>query len=154
MVHNHRKPLKAMVARSKTIEKTLMAMVRQPKNIQWWWSSQKPLKISNGLFKTIEIFNGLLKLLNLTMFSKGMELCCGHNYNSQSWLRSFVVKFNLPLPVVNNIHCRTLQTSPQDKNIPLCKLILRTFLRNGTSKPSLTIALELSKTIEKPLSGL
>ena len=34
-----------------------MAMVRQPKNIQWWWSPQKPLEICNGLFKTIEIYN-------------------------------------------------------------------------------------------------
>ena len=34
-----------------------MAMVREPKNIQWWWSPQKPLEICNGLFKTIEIYN-------------------------------------------------------------------------------------------------
>ena len=38
-----------------------MAMVRPPKNIQWWWSPQKPLKIYNGLFKTIEFYNGFLK---------------------------------------------------------------------------------------------
>jgi len=31
MVQNHRKPLKAMVARTKTIEKPLMAMVRLQK---------------------------------------------------------------------------------------------------------------------------
>ena len=36
-------------------------MVRPPKNIQWWWSPQKPLKIYNGLFKTIEFYNGFLK---------------------------------------------------------------------------------------------
>ena len=34
-----------------------MAMVRQPKNIQWWWYPQKPLEICNVLFKTIEIYN-------------------------------------------------------------------------------------------------
>ena len=38
-------------------------MVRLPKNIQWCWSPQKPLKICNGLFKTIEIYNGFLKNL-------------------------------------------------------------------------------------------
>ena len=54
---NGPEPLKAMVEKSKTIEKPLIAMVRQPKNIQWWWSPQKPLEICNGLFKTIEIYN-------------------------------------------------------------------------------------------------
>ena len=54
MVRNHRKPLKAMVEKSKTIEKPLMAMVRPPKNIQWWWSPQKPLKICNGLFTFLD----------------------------------------------------------------------------------------------------
>ena len=49
----------------KDIEKPLMAMVRQPKNIQWWWSPQKPLKIYNGLFKTIETYNGFLKNIEL-----------------------------------------------------------------------------------------
>ena len=37
----------------------------RPKNIQWWWSPQKPLKICNGLFKTIEIYNGFLKNIEL-----------------------------------------------------------------------------------------
>ena len=46
MVPNHRKPLKAMVTKSKTIEKPLIAMVRLPKNIQWRWSPQKPLKFA------------------------------------------------------------------------------------------------------------
>ena len=55
-------------------------MVGLPKNIQWWWLPQKPLKISNGLFKTIEmsdefletieIVNGLLKSMQFTVFSK------------------------------------------------------------------------------------
>ena len=71
----------------KNIVKPLMAMVRPPKNIQWWWSPQKPLKICNGLFKTIEIYNGFLKTLNLSMVLsnqysvKTIELSCGHNYN-------------------------------------------------------------------------
>ena len=65
MVRNHQKPSKAMVKKSKTIEKPLIAMVRPPKNIQWWWSPQKPLKIYNGLFKTIEIYNGFLKTIKL-----------------------------------------------------------------------------------------
>ena len=47
----------------KTIEKPSLAMVRVPKNIQWWWCSPKPLKIFNGLFKTIKIFNGLFKII-------------------------------------------------------------------------------------------
>ena len=29
-------------------------MVRPPKNIQWWWSPQKPLKICNGLFTFLD----------------------------------------------------------------------------------------------------
>ena len=83
MVWNHRKPLKAMVEKWKTIEKPLMAMVRPPKNIQWWWSPQKPLKICNGLFKTIENYNGFLKTIELVNGSlklyslKRMELSCG-----------------------------------------------------------------------------
>ena len=35
------------------------------KYIQWWWSSQKTLKISNGLFKTFKMFKGLLKTTQL-----------------------------------------------------------------------------------------
>ena len=45
-------------------------MVRSPKNIQWWWSSQKPLKMCNGLFKTIEIYNGFLKTNDFLMRRK------------------------------------------------------------------------------------
>ena len=54
-----------MVAKPKTIEKPLIAMVRPPKNIQWLWSPSKPLKISNGLLKTIEMFNDFLKTIQL-----------------------------------------------------------------------------------------
>ena len=106
MVQNHRKPLKAMVARPKTIEKPLIAMVRPPKNIQWWWSPPKPLKISNGLLKplkisngllkTIEMLNGFLKIIQLDLVSsnqwnsqcslKRTELSCGHNITNLDYV--------------------------------------------------------------------
>ena len=123
MVQNHWKPLKAMVARPKTIEKPLIAMVRPPKNIQWWWSPPKPLKISNGLLKTIENFQwslknhwnvqwfpknhstwlGLLKSMKFTVFSKKNGTFLWSQYY-QSWL--CLLKSSLPLPVVLNNHSR------------------------------------------------
>ena len=59
-IENHRNQ---WLGDPKTIEKPSLAMVRVPKNIQWWWCSPKPLKIFNGLFKTIKIFNGLFKII-------------------------------------------------------------------------------------------
>ena len=125
MVQNHRKPLKAMVARPKTIEKPLIAMVRPPKNIQWWWSPPKPLKISNGLFKTIEMFNGFLKTIQLdnglpksmkfTVFSEKNGTFLWSQYY-QSWLCSFEVKSSLPLLVVLNNHCHACSRKPNSAN--------------------------------------
>ena len=126
MVQNHRKPLKAMVARPKTIEKPLIAMVRTPKNIQWWWSPPKPLKISNGLFKTIEMFNGCLKTIQLdnglpksmkfTVFSEKNGTFLWWQY-FQSWLCSFEVKFSLPLPVIHDNHCRACRCKPNSADL-------------------------------------
>ena len=90
MVQNHRKPLKAMVARPKTIEKPLIAMVRPPKNIQWWWSPPKPLKISNGLLKTIDNFQWSLKNhWNVQWFPKiiQLDLVSSNQWNSQCSLK-------------------------------------------------------------------
>ena len=98
-------------------------MVRPPKNIQWWWSPPKPLKISNGLLKTIENFQwslknhwnvqwfpknhstwlGLLKSMKFTVFSKKNGTFLWSQYY-QSWL--CLLKSSLPLPVVLNNHCR------------------------------------------------
>ena len=47
----------------------LMAIVRVPKNIQWWWCPPEPLTIFNCLFKTIDIFNGLLKIIKQIQWS-------------------------------------------------------------------------------------
>ena len=135
MVQNHRKPLKAMVARPKTIEKPLIAMIRPTKNIQWWWSSPKPLTISNGLLKTIENFQwslknhwnvqwfpknhstwlGLLKSMKFTVFSKKNGTFLWSQYY-QSWLCSFEVKSSLPLLVVLNNHCHACSRKPNSAN--------------------------------------
>ena len=140
MVRNHRKTLKAMVEKSKTIEKPLMAMVRPPKNIQWWWSPQKPLEICNGLFKTIEIYNyckskcwETFSLLYCVIFT--LKWCKESIY---------MVHIKWTLWILIYVVCK--------KYVFCCKLILKALFRfNGTSKPSLTIALKILKTIEKPL---
>ena len=85
MVRNHRKPSKVMVKKSKTIEKPLIAMVRPPKNIQWWWSPQNHWKFTMVSSKPLKFTMVSLKPLNLSMVLsnqyslKRIELSCGHN---------------------------------------------------------------------------
>ena len=123
-----------------------MAMVRPPKNIQWWWSPQKPLEICNGLFKTIEIYNycknkcwETFSLLYCVIFTLWNDV------RSQSAID--MVHIEWTLWVFNYVFW--------SKFVFCRKLILKALFRfNGTSKPSLTIALKILKTIEKPLISM
>ena len=121
-------------------------MVRQPKNIQWWWSPQKPLEICNGLFKTIEIYN----------------YCKNKCWETFSLLYCVIftlwndVRSQYIWSISNGFYGFWLMRSAQN----LCFVVNRfyaLFRLNGSSKPSLTskplltIALKILKTIEKPL---
>ena len=44
--------------------KTIDVNGQRPKNIQWWWFSQKNIEIYNGFCNIIDIFNVLRKLWN------------------------------------------------------------------------------------------
>jgi len=119
MVRNHRKPLKAMVATSKTIVKPLMAMVRPPKkhsmvmvssktieNMQWslqnHWNLQWFLK-NYWTCQWSSQINILLKQLNypVVTFTILIWLCCSKVYCQLSLI--FIAahcsyKPNLPHP--------------------------------------------------------
>ena len=107
-------------------------------------SSQNPLKIFNCIFKQLKFSKVSSNCWNSQCSLKRMELSCGHNYHNQSGLCCSVVKSKLLLPVVLIIHCR-LALQLQAKHIQSKPL--------ETSKPSLTIAPEILKTIEKPLKS-
>ena len=146
-----------MVARPKIIEKTIDGNGQTAKKHSMVIVPQKTLKISNGPFKTIEIFNGFLNTLNLSMVSsnqlnphcslKRMEHSCGHNKPFSILIMLFCSKSltchcQLSVYSFNEyiIHCHALQSHYEP---PLL-----------TSKPSLTIALKISKTIEKTLKPM
>ena len=102
MVRNHRKPLKAMVATSKTIVKPLMAMVRPPKkhsmvmvssktieNLQWSLQNQWNLLRFSKKHWTCQWssqINILLKQLNYPVVTITILiwLCCSKVYCQSS----------------------------------------------------------------------
>jgi len=131
MVRNHRKPLKAMVATSKTIVKPLMAMVRPPKK-------HSMVMVSS---KTIENLQwSLQNYWNLQWFPKKHWIC---QWSPQ--INILLKQLNYPVVTItiliwlccSKVYCQSSLIFIASPSL--------------TSKPLLTIALKILKTIEKPL---
>ena len=142
MVRNHRKPSKAMVKKIKNHWKTIDCNGQTPKKHSMVMVSWKLLKIYNGLFKTIEIYN----------------------YCKNKCWETFSLLYCVIFTLWNDVRSQYIWSISSGlwwyaKN--LCFVVnwfYALFRCNGTSKPLLiskpllTIALKILKTIEKPLT--
>ena len=102
-------------------------MVRPPKNIQWWWSPQKPLKICNGLFTFLDPRYVDLYALEEDVLQRIVK-------DIQGVILFFTALWNI---LIWYYHHLVIWSWPGTPSL--------------TSKPLLTIALKILKTIEKPL---